>query len=164
MSKLACMLSSLLLLLAPTFSDGQKIDALNGSRPVILPIQLLPGYKVEGGHGTDTAGARIFKDGETSIAFGLGIHMAVQADSVDETRVAWKEDQIVNGRHLTCVYTKSGELIASFRDLPVANFSAKIRTQQELAEMLLMVLTFEPSHGYPVESSAMAHQHRSNSR
>jgi hypothetical protein len=37
----------------------------------------------------------------------------------------------------------------------VANFQANVRDQQELAEMLLMVLTYEPRQGYAVDPSAV---------
>jgi hypothetical protein len=53
-----------------------------------------------------------------------------------------------------CVYTKSNEFVVSIPRLAV-NFRRHTQNQQEIAEMLLMVLTYEPSHGYAVEPGAI---------
>ena len=155
MSK-SCVIALTLLCLLLARAPAQERNETSGKHFTILPIQLLPGYKVEGRPGgIDTASARFFKDDGFSFQFSLGVHLENRANSIGNDQIEWREKQTINGRHLTCVYTKSGELVASFGDLPVTNFSAKIHTQQELAEMLLMVLTFEPQHGYPIDPSAV---------
>jgi hypothetical protein len=60
----------------------------------------------------------------------------------------------LNGHHVVVVYGGSGRVAISVLDL-VANFQANVRDQQELAEMLLMVLTYEPRQGYAVDPSAV---------
>lgn len=74
----------------------------------------------------------------------------MEADSVDQNDVAWREEQVVNGQRVICVYTKSNDLIVSDR-MRAVNFRGHIRNQQDLTEMLLTVLTHDPVHGYPVE-------------
>src|SRR5271170_3732461 len=67
-------------------------------------LQLLPGYKVDEGWGTDTWGAKISKDGGVTIELFQGLHVEVEADSVDQNDVSWREEQVVNGQRLICVY------------------------------------------------------------
>jgi hypothetical protein len=76
------------------------------------------------------------------------------AESIDKSQVLWREEQTINGQRVVCVYTKSKELIVSFPKL-VANFRAKIRNQNELAAMLLIVLTYEPHQGYAADPGAI---------
>jgi hypothetical protein len=113
-------------------------------------LQLLPGYKADVGWGIDTWGAKISKDGGITIELFQGLHAGVEAESVDQNDVAWREEQVVNGQRVICVYTKSNDLIVSNR-IKAVNFRGHVRNQQDLAEMLLMVLTYDPVHGYPVE-------------
>jgi len=54
-----------------------------------------------------------------------------------------------------CTYTRSHELIVSFHPSLTANFRAKIHNQQELADMLLMVVTFN-LEGYPFDPASIA--------
>jgi hypothetical protein len=117
-------------------------------------FQLLPGYKVEVGWGIDSWGAKISKDGGVTIELSQGLHVGVEADSVDQNDIAWREEQVVNGQRVICVYTKSNDLIVSNR-VQAANFRGHIRNQQNLTEMLLMVLTYDQVHGYPVEPGAV---------
>lgn len=117
----------------------------------ISPVRLLPGYKVQLTTGADAVGGIIWKDGGMKIDFGMGLHVGVASDLVDKSDVVWREEQVVNGAQVICVYTKSHDFIVSFPRL-TTNFQGKIRSQRDLAEMLIMVLTFEPTRGYPVES------------
>jgi hypothetical protein len=123
--------------------------------PKRFPIRLLPGYKATVGYGIDTWGAKIGRDGGITIEFIQGLHVEVEADSFGENDVAWREQQVVNGQQAICVYTKSNDFVVSIPKLAV-NFRAHIRNQQDLAEMLLMVLTYEPTHGYPFAPGAVA--------
>jgi hypothetical protein len=116
----------------------------------IFPLQLLPGYKVQEGWGIDGWQAEVRKDGGVNVELYQGLHNGVDAYSVDKKEVSWKDEQVVNGQQVICVYTKSNDLVVSIPHLAV-NFRGHIRNQQDLTEMLLMVLTYEPTHGYPVE-------------
>jgi hypothetical protein len=113
-------------------------------------LHLLPGYKVDVFWGIDSWSAKISKEGSITIELFQGLHVGVDADAVDKKDVAWREEQVVNGQQVICVYTKSNDLVVSIPQLAV-NFRGHTRNQQDLTEMLLMVLTYEPTHGYPVE-------------
>ncbi len=124
------------------------------SPPLRSPVQLLSGYKIQLSSGIDTWGGTIWKVGGLKIIWHSGLHVGVAADLVDKKDVAWREEQVVNGQQVVCVYATSSDLIGSFPRL-VTNFQGHIERQQDLAEMLLMILTFEPTHGYAVESGAI---------
>lgn len=123
------------------------------------PIHLLPEYRIqvrsdfEGGvHG------KIWKQGGPSIAFDVDIYTPSAVDSVEKGQIAWREEQSETPGHVICIYTKSKDLLITFGGPRPANFRSKIRGQRDLAEVLLMVLTFEPINGYPVDPSAISHQ------
>jgi hypothetical protein len=118
------------------------------------PVQLLPGYRIQIVRGIESVGGTISKDPGTRIEFTIGGYFGVAADLVDRKDVAWREEQVINGQRVICVYTKSNDFVISIPKL-ITNFRSHIRTKQDLGEMLLMVLTFEPSHGYPVEPGAV---------
>ena len=119
------------------------------------PVRLLPGYKIELRHGFEgDFGGRIWKPGGLSVDFDSGVHNPKAIDSIEAKDVRWRAEQIFDGHHVVLVYGPSGLVAISILDR-AANFRAKIRNQQDLAEMLLMVLTFETSRGYPVDSSAI---------
>jgi hypothetical protein len=126
-----------------------------------FPVRLLPEYKVVASAGIDTWGATISKEGGVKIELYQGLHVGVAADSVETKDVAWREEQVVNGQQVICVYTKSNDLVISIPKL-IANFQSHIRSQQDLADMLLMVLTYEPTHGYPVEPGTVVVTPRGN--
>jgi|HubBroStandDraft_6_1064221.scaffolds.fasta_scaffold02825_3 hypothetical protein len=145
---LAFLLSVVSLTVIAQSRNATKLPALRS------PVQLLTGYKLQIGSGTDTWGGTIWKVGGLKIEWDSGLHVGVAADLVDKKDVAWQEEQVVNGQQVICVYTTSNDLIVSFPRL-VTNFQGHIERQQDLAEMLLMILTFEPTHGYAVESGAI---------
>ena len=118
------------------------------------PVRLLPGYKIELRDGFEgDFGGRIWKPGGLSLDFDSGIHNPKAIDSIEAKDVRWRAEQIFDGHHVVLVYGTSGRVAISILDRAV-NFRGKIRNQQDLAEMLLMALTFETSQGYPVDSSA----------
>ena len=121
------------------------------------PIQLLPEYKfqvgstIEGGrHG------KIWRQGGPSIAFDIDMYTPSAVDSVEKSQIAWREEQSRNPGRVICIYTKSQDLLITFVTPMPANFRSKIRSQRDLAEVLLMVLTFEPINGYPVDPSTIS--------
>lgn len=144
-------------LLFPHFGTGQEPskDKESSSPAPRFDIQILRGYKLQILPGLDTIGAKIFKPGGLSIEFTSGEHLQKAADDLPTSKVYWKTRQTINGRQLTCAYTRSGYLVATFHDAFVVDFEARIRNKHELTEMLLMIATYEPSKGYPVDPGAM---------
>ena len=54
----------------------------------------------------------------------------------------WRKKQVINGQEAAFVFTKSRRLVVSFPESH-ANFYATVRDESELADMLVMILTFE---------------------
>jgi hypothetical protein len=116
----------------------------------IFPLQPLPGYKVQEYWGIDNWQAEIWKDGGVTFELYQGPYNGVDAYSIDKKDVSRRVEQVANGQQVICVYTKSNDLVVSIPHLAV-NFRGHIRNQQDLTEMLLTVLTYQPTPGYPVE-------------
>jgi hypothetical protein len=136
-------------------ATSQEASAPNKSAGIRFPLRLLRGYKLQAAAGTDNGpNGKIWKENGPTIDFHIGPYFSEATESIRKEEILWREEQIVNGHSFTCVYTKSADLVISHQPLPVANFQAKIHRQQEMAEMLLMVLTFEPK-GYPVDPKAI---------
>lgn len=139
------------MLFLAVFSTG--IAQNQGRKPgeaTTFPVRLLPGYRVGVASDIDSWGAKIWKDGGVTIQLYAGRHIGIDADSIDEKDVDWRAEQVLNTQRVICVYTKSNDLIVSIPRLAV-NFRGHIQNPHELSEMLLMVLTYEPNHGYPFE-------------
>ena len=139
-------LTTLLMLVAigcQASAKGSVTEQQNGNQS---PVHLLPGFKWTLIPGIDSGGGTISNNDGLKIEVGLCCGFAIEADEVSKNMVLWHDEQIVNGERVLLVFTKSKELIISF---PIStaraiNFRAKIRSQKELAEMLLMVLTYQP--------------------
>ncbi len=149
MKRLSLLAIVVLLFAVSSTSIGQNQDRTKREVNRIR-FQLLPGYRVSVSYGLDTWGAKIWKDGGVTIEFVNGLHVGVEADSVEKGGVTWREEQFVNSQRFICVYRKANDLVVSIAQLAV-NFRGHIRNQQDLAEMLLIVLTYEPTHGYRFE-------------
>jgi hypothetical protein len=120
--------------LHPTRAD----DRVPGS------IKLLPGYQHKVGRGIDSEVGTISKPGGAIITFDIAGDAGVATnDKSLPKRTLWRAEQIVNGEKAVVVFTKSKVLIISF-PAEQANFSATIRNSREMADVLLMILTYEP--------------------
>lgn len=136
-------------------ATAQEASAPSTSAGIRFPLRLLPGYKLQAAAGYDNGPTgKIWKENGPTINFHMGPYFPEETESIKKDQILWREEQIINGQSFTCVYTKSADLVISHQPLPVANFRAKIHSQQELAEILLMVLTFEPK-GYLVDPNAI---------
>ena len=154
MKRLVVPLLSIFALLVPRSSPTQENVVKNQDIAIRAPVRLLPGYKlqltpgIEGGYGV-----RIWKEAGLSIFGNTGCCFAAEASSVGEDQLQWRQEQEMNGKHVTLAYTKDQDLIVTFTDnqgsYPV-NFTAHVRNEHDVAETLLMVLTYEPTHGYLV--------------
>jgi hypothetical protein len=147
----------ILLLFLPLQSFGlaQNGMELKQKSEALSPVQLLPGYKLQIVPGVEGSGGTIWKRGGPTIGFNLPqCCFGNIADSIESTSVLWRQEQIINGQKVICVFTKSHELVITFPK-SLSNFQANVRNQQELAEILLMVLTYDPYKGYQVDPSAV---------
>ena len=107
-------------------------------------IRLLPGYVNATVHPIDSAEAgRISKPDGLLISYDIGMaagHYETNPKWMDHKR--WRTEQVINGKRVVCIYTKSKELLVAFPE-DLANFYAKIRNPRDLADMMLMVLTYD---------------------
>ena len=89
-------------------------------------------------------GGRISKPHGIVISYDIGMDACHYEAAPQWTkRAVWRTEQIVGGRKVVCIYTKSNELLITFPGA-MANFYAKVRTQRDVADMMLMVLTYNP--------------------
>jgi hypothetical protein len=126
-------------------------------------LKLLPPYRLELRTGFEAnENGRIWADKQLQIDFAVGMYFGSDADRVNPKEVLWRREQLINGKTMICVFTTSHELVVSFpRDQ--ANFRAKIQNEQALADMLLMVATYNPE-GYPVDPSLLTLHERNPSK
>lgn len=129
-------------------------------------VKLLEGYKYKRGGTIDTINGVIYKEGGLSIEFESGISEGYAANPKDKDKYIWYREQVLNGHKVMVALTKSGGgtvweperprgprprkiLMVTFpgRFGPdnAANFYAEVLNEQEIADMLLMVLTFNPN-------------------
>jgi hypothetical protein len=127
-------------------------------------IRLLDGYRFERSHTFDTINGVITKTGGLRIEFESGINEGYAVESKNKTKYVWYREQTIDGHRVMFALAKRGVtpwkpevtrnptpanvLIVTFPGPVVpdqaANFYAEVANEQEIADMLLMVLTFDP--------------------
>jgi hypothetical protein len=132
-------------------------------------VKLLDGYSLVRESAVDAVTWMIEKKGGLSIHFEAGFSEGLWADPKDVHSYAWTRGQTVNGYKVLFALIKPGLrtrwepknsrglppgriLLVTFlldgeKSFHTVNFSAKIASEQELADALLMVMTFDPSKG-----------------
>ena len=129
-------------------------------------IKLLDGYEIKKGRAVDAAAWTIHKKGGLVIQFEAGASEGLWANPKHKGEYAWYREQTVNGHKVYLALIKPGlktvwepgsprsrergnSLLVSFplgwQSTNTANFKAEILNAEEMADMLLMVLTFDPS-------------------
>jgi len=153
MTKLILSMVLLFAFAIPQTSGSQEGGAYQQDSMLRSPVQLLPGYRSHLGAGVEGATVvRIWKEGGLTILGSVGCCYAAEATTIEKDRILWREEQQIGAKHMTMVYTKDQEVVISFTDdkgAYPANFKARVRGEHDLTEMLLMVLTFDVTHGYP---------------
>lgn len=129
-------------------------------------LKLLEGYKYRRSRTADTINGLIFKDGGLSIEFESGISEGYAADPGEKSKYLWYREQVVNGHNVFLALTEIGAATKWQPERPrpaklgrvlmvtfpgklgpndAANFYAQVLDEKEIAETLLMVLTFDPT-------------------
>jgi hypothetical protein len=106
-------------------------------------IKLLPGYQHKRLQGIDTRVGRIWKDGGLDIKYDIGFLAGDYADPKNMKEYTWFKQQSIGGHLVHCALDKSNTLVVSFPDSS-ANFMAAVKSQGDVADMLLMILTYQP--------------------
>jgi hypothetical protein len=129
-------------------------------------IRLLDGYALKRSVTVDAYAGTIEKAGGLSIEFETGATSGFWADPKRKKTYSWYQEQMLNGRQVRVALIKPGvttpfEPKSSPRQKPggillvtivlntanrdAANFSAKVQNSKDVADVLLMVATFDPS-------------------
>ena len=106
-------------------------------------IKLLPGYQHKTLQGIDTSVGKIWKDGGIEIQYDIGRLAGDYANPKYPERYVWHREQSIGGRRVHSALDKRNTLIVSFPDTS-ANFMAEVKSHEDIVDMLLMVLTYEP--------------------
>ncbi len=132
-------------------------------------MRLLEGYSIKQNWAVDASAWTIEKKKGLTIYFEAGLSEGSWASRKDERTYAWYREQTINGYRVRLALIKAGLktrwepengrglkpgniLLVTFllegeQSSHTANFVAKIANSQELADVLLMVVTFDPSKG-----------------
>jgi len=107
-------------------------------------ILLLPGYEHSSSQGIDSTVGRIQRvGGDLTIAYDIGPISGPKAEGIEQ--FLWSRRQMINGQLALFVMQKDGHLTVTF-ERGSANFDAyPIRTEAELADVVLMLSTYMPA-------------------
>ena len=121
-------------------------------RPAPGAIKLLPGYVHEPKQGFDSIVGTISKKGGLEINYDIGRvakpgGLALGGDFSDRPKLTpketlqWYKEQVVQGQEVHLAYGKDNLLQVSYPAHGV-NFSAKVTKPEDLADALLIILSF----------------------
>jgi hypothetical protein len=132
-------------------------------------IKLLEGYSARRGSAVDAVTWTIEKQSGPLIHFEAGFSEGLWADPKEADSYAWSRTQTINGYKTLFALVKPGlkthwepknerglppgnillvtVLLGGDGSFHTANFAAKVKNNFELADVLLMVATFDPSKG-----------------
>jgi len=107
-------------------------------------MQLLLGYRHEKQQGIDTQVGKIWKDGGVTISYDIGSMAGNYTKSQQKEQILWHKEQVAHGRQVHVALAKDMTLYVTFPESS-ANFYAKIKSEADIVDILLMVLTYSPS-------------------
>ena len=120
---------------------AQKSDAPPGS------VKMLSGYEHQRETGIDTTVGRIWKQDGLTISYDIGTLAGNGAAHRKETgKNLWYREQTFNGHKAQLVLTTDRFLCVTFPE-NTANFFGVVKTEQDLIDALLMILTYTPPIG-----------------
>jgi hypothetical protein len=104
-------------------------------------IKLLPGYQHQKLQGIDTRVGKIWKEGGFTVEYDIGKLAGNAVKGQEKSTLLWRKDQVVDGREVEVALTKDRVLYVTFPQ-GSANFFGKVKSDEDMADMLLMVLTY----------------------
>ena len=119
------------------------------------PFQLIRGYKVEIRYGPEPneEAGRIWKPGGLAIDWNFDAYGGSIIDEIEQKEVLWRLELPSSGNPSVMVRTRENRVAISIATH--LNFSATIHSDQELAEMLLMCLTYNFREGFAAAPDAI---------
>jgi hypothetical protein len=119
----------------PVYSQIAKADPPPGK------MELLPGYHHKTGRGIDTAVGHIWKDGGITISYDIGGLAGIYVLPNQKDQNGWYREQKINNQTVRIVLTNERQLRVTFVEA-TANFVAVVPKDEDLADALLMILTY----------------------
>jgi len=122
-------------------ASGRAADV---AAPAPGDIKLLPGYRHEAERGKDTLIGKVWKEGGLTFRYDIGRGAGNAVNAHAKNDLLWCKEQVVQGRQLLLGFSKDRTLYVTFPQTS-ANFSGKVASDEDLADMLLMCLTYAPA-------------------
>lgn len=130
-------------------------------------LRLLEGYRHEAGRGRDTRVGRIAKEGGPTFRYDIGHLAGPRVRNVRQADLVWQRHQRIFGREVLVAQSLHGQAIVSILrpdqagepgDRTIAeqveasmrypaNFFGRVESTEQLADLLLMALTYAPEGG-----------------
>lgn len=136
------------LTLSSSAQDG-KINTLPKPTPTPTTpppgnIELLSGYAHTPGKGIDSRVGAISKPDGLIIRYDIGRMAGEYTRKCSEVKDAclWYKSQKIGDREFHLALTKEGKIIATFPQ-ESANFFAQTKSQEDIADFLIMILTYK---------------------
>jgi hypothetical protein len=141
-------------------------SAIHADDPPYGNVKLLDGYKYKRSHTSDTINGLIYKENGLSIVFESGINEGYAVELKMQKDYIWFRQQEINGHKVFLALTESGvgtkwepekprspnprrilmiTFPGKFGPMDAANFYAEVLDEKDIADALLMALTFDPS-------------------
>jgi hypothetical protein len=143
-------LLGLLVIVSVCSSFGQATKTLTLPKPTPVPppgnIQLLPNYSHIRREAIHTSVGDFTKPNGMTIRYLIGFNAESGFDRIcyPQSNCLWSKKQIVNGRKVWIGLSKKGEIVATFTEkFYPANFYAEIKSSEDIADFLIMVLTYK---------------------
>jgi len=103
----------------------------------------LPEYKHEKEIGKDTRVGKIWKEEGVIFRYDIGRGAGNAVKAQEKENILWSKEQIIDGRPVQLALTKDRMLFVTFPEA-TANFYGKAKSDEDVVDMLLMVLTYAP--------------------
>ncbi|MFN0016759.1 MAG: hypothetical protein ACKVP0_00785 [Pirellulaceae bacterium] len=107
-------------------------------------MKLLTGYKHKRLQGKDTRVGEISKEGGLSIHYDIGRLPGNYAKSQAKEETLWHKELVIGGRQVQLTFAKNKTLYVTMPESN-ANFYATAKSEEDIADILLMVLSYSPT-------------------
>src|SRR5262245_29066614 len=128
---------------------GRTTNGAKEPDPAPGAMKLLPGYQHTKDPGDDPLSGNIWKERGLDIYYDIG--GGGSATATRKAKALWYKEQVINGRvvqlALAVFPNKNRELYVSVPEGSdrFANFHTRVQSDEDVADMLLIVLTYTPA-------------------
>jgi hypothetical protein len=125
-----------------------NVFAEESADPAPGGMKLLSGYQHQKLQGIDTHVGKVWKDGGLSIQYDIGKLAGNYAKAQAKDEPLWHKEQVIGGRTLHLALAKDKKFYVTLPEWN-ANFWGQVKTEEDIADILLMVLTYSPAEKTP---------------